>query len=154
MIILFFGQPASGKTTLAEKYLDSVMETNITDKFIHIDGDKWRVITSNVNYSKEGRLSNLKSAFDMAIFLEQEGFTPILSFVTPYNELRKYLYEKSKSLVQIYLKYNEERGRSGYFAKDFEEPNEECLQLDTSSLSIENCLIKINQYVGQKSTRS
>ena len=89
MIILFFGQPASGKTTLAEKYIDSVIEINITDKFIHIDGDKWRVITSNVNYSKEGRLSNLKSAFDMAIFLEQEGFTPILSFVTPYSELRK-----------------------------------------------------------------
>ena len=151
MIILFFGQPASGKTTLAKKYIDYSSEHHIyydkLNKFIHIDGDNWRLITNNVNYSKEGRLANLKSAFDMAIFLEQEGFIPVLSFVTPYRALRQYLIDKSKCCVQIYLTYNEDRNRSNYFATDFEEPFEENLKIDTSVYEIGQCLSKINDYI-------
>ena len=152
MIILFFGQPASGKTTLAEHYIKLCTDSSKSNNYIHIDGDRWRAITQNVNYSKEGRLSNLKSAFDMAIFLEQEGFTPVLSFVTPYIELRQYLHDKSSCLIQIYLKYNEDRGRNSYFATDFEEATGEYLLLDTSSCSIVDCLTKIMEYVAQKST--
>ena len=88
----------------------------------------------------------------MAIFLEQEGFTPIMSFVTPYNELRQYLHDKSSCLKQIYLKYNEDRGRNNYFATDFEEATGEYLLLDTSSCSIVDCLTKIMEYVEEKST--
>ena len=77
MIVLLFGQPASGKTTLADKF-----EYN---NQIRIDGDRWRDITQNKDYSKEGRLKNLKGAFDMALYLEKEGFLPILSVVTPYE---------------------------------------------------------------------
>ena len=70
---------------------------------IQIDGDKWRDITKNKDYSREGRNRNLKGAFDMAIYLEREGYIPILSFVTPYEEYRKYLAENSNKLIEIYL---------------------------------------------------
>ena len=145
MIILLFGQPASGKTTLADK-LDY-------DKQVRIDGDRWRDITQNKDYSKEGRLRNLKGAFDMALYLEKEGFLPILSFVTPYEELRQYLNEKSSALVQIYLTYNTDRGRNSYFATEFDQPSGSYLHLDTSELDINDCLTKIKEYVGEKSTR-
>jgi adenylylsulfate kinase-like enzyme len=151
VIILFFGQPASGKTTLAEHYIKLCIEPSNAPFHIHIDGDRWRTITNNVNYTKEGRMSNLKSAFDMAIYLEQEGFTPILSFVTPYDEFRQYLHDKSSCLKQIYLKYTGERGRTDYFAKDFEEATGEYLLLDTSSYSIDYCLTKIKEYVEENS---
>jgi adenylylsulfate kinase-like enzyme len=144
MIILLFGQPASGKTTLADKF-----EYN---NQIRIDGDRWREITQNKDYSKEGRLRNLKGAFDMALYLEKEGFLPILSFVTPYEELRQYLSEKSEEFVQIYLTYNTDRGRNSYFATEFENPSVSYLHLDTSELSIDDCLTKIKEYVGEKST--
>jgi adenylylsulfate kinase-like enzyme len=145
MIILLFGQPASGKTTLANKF-----EYN---NQILIDGDRWRDITQNKDYSKEGRLRNLKGAFDMALYLEKEGFLPILSFVTPYEELRQYLNEKSSALVQIYLTYNTDRGRNSYFATEFDQPSGSYLHLDTSELDINDCLTKIKEYVGEKSTR-
>jgi adenylylsulfate kinase-like enzyme len=151
MIILLFGQPASGKTTLADEFIDNANYTRSASKFVRIDGDKWREITKNKDYSKEGRVRNLKGAFDMALYLEQEGYTPVLSFVTPYKELRDYLKEHSKKLVQIYLQYSGDRGRNMNFAKDFEEPSDEqnMLSLDTSALNIDECISKIIDYAQQ-----
>lgn len=164
MVILFYGQPASGKTTLAkalkykvgEIYNYLVFESKwklpngfkkISSNSILIDGDKWRDVTKNKDYSKEGRLRNLKGAFDMALYLENEGYIPILSFVTPYDELRQYLKDNADSLIEIYLEYNEDRGRNMNFAKDFEVPNIDCLKLNTSELDIDNCLIKVINYI-------
>ena len=140
MIILLYGQPASGKTTLANKLKENIQ------KPIMIDGDRWRDITKNKDYSKEGRLRNLKGAFDMALYLEKEGFTPIISFVTPYEELRKYLSENANKIYQIYLKYSEDRGRNMNFANDFEEG--QCdLMLDTSENNIDECISKIKEII-------
>ena len=148
MVILFYGQPASGKTTLADAYVQKNWEKHLG--IIRIDGDKWRDITKNKDYSKEGRIKNLKGAFDMALYLEQLGYTPILSFVTPYDELRQYLKDNSKKLIQVYLEYSENRGRSDYFAKDFEIPKIECLQMNTSELSIDECVNKITEYINKQ----
>jgi adenylylsulfate kinase-like enzyme len=133
MIILLYGQPASGKTTLSNE----LMRIYDKEDAIQIDGDKWRDITKNKDYSREGRNRNLKGAFDMALYLEREGYMPILSFVTPYDEYRKYLAENSNRFVEIYLFYNEnvDRGRNTYFAKDFEIPSRNFLSLNTSLFS-------------------
>lgn len=170
MIILFFGQPASGKTTLADAFVkladnlycenimklgysawDSVGGGSRSFECIRIDGDRWRDITKNKDYSKEGRLRNLKGAFDMALYMENEGYTPVVSFVTPYEELRTYLRENSKNLVEIYLTYNGDRGRSMNFAKDFEEPTGNYLKIDTTSRdefnTIDECVDKVNEYI-------
>jgi adenylylsulfate kinase len=142
MIILFFGQPASGKTTLADELYSKIWQKTGFGT-IRIDGDKWREITKNKDYSKEGRLRNLKGAFDMALYLEKDGYTPILSFVTPYEELRSYLKQNSAEFVEIYLTYNEDRGRNMNFASDFEEPTNYNLKLNTSETSINDCIINV-----------
>jgi adenylylsulfate kinase-like enzyme len=145
MIILLYGQPASGKTTLSNNLKIRLAPKNI----IQIDGDKWRDITKNKDYSREGRNRNLKGAFDMALYLEREGFTPILSFVTPYEEYRKYLAENSERFVEIYLFYNEDedRGRNMNFAQDFEKPSTNFLSLNTSLFSVEQCVNEIINYI-------
>jgi adenylylsulfate kinase-like enzyme len=145
MIILLYGQPASGKTTLSNE----LMRIYDKEDAIQIDGDKWRDITKNKDYSREGRNRNLKGAFDMAIYLERAGYMPILSFVTPYEEYRKYLFENSNKLIEIYLFYNEniDRGRNDFFAKDFETPSRNFLSLNTSLFSVEQCVNEIINYV-------
>ena len=168
MIILLFGQPASGKTTLANEFTEAYHKaridtdiwkdiynsmTSIYKSFVLIDGDRWRDITKNKNYTKEGRIENLKQAFNMALYLEKEGYTPVLSFVTPYEELRQYLRDNSIKLAEIYLTYSEDRGRNNYFASEFEKPLGEYLHLETSTLSISDCVTKISKYVAEKSTR-
>lgn len=147
MIILLYGQPASGKTTLSKE----LMRIYHNQDVIQIDGDKWRDVTKNKDYSREGRNRNLKGAFDMAIYLEKEGFMPILSFVTPYEEYRKYLAENSNKLIEIYLSYNSDvdRGRNMNFAKDFEQPshNTTFLALNTSNLTINDCVGEIINFI-------
>jgi len=145
MIVLFYGQPSSGKTTLADAFVQKFWQQYLG--IVRIDGDKWRDITKNKDYSKEGRIRNLKGAFDMALYLEDLGYIPILSFVTPYEELRQYLHDNSKLLVEIYLHSIVDRGRNDYFAKDFEIPTIECLRIDTSDISIDECINKVNEYI-------
>ena len=146
MIILLYGQPASGKTTLSNELIKLYKDDK---KAIQIDGDKWRDITKNKDYSKEGRNRNLKGAFDMALYLERDGYLPILSFVTPYEEYRKYLADNSVKLVEIYLFYNDaiDRGRNTFFAKDFELPVRNFLSLNTSIFSVDQCIHEIVNYI-------
>ena len=148
MIILLFGQPASGKTTLANALYERLWGDTLCS-MIKIDGDKWRDITKNKDYSKEGRLRNLKGAFDMALYLEKDDYVPLLSFVTPYEELRQHLKDNASKLLQVYLEYNEERGRTNYFATDYEKPSGEFLKLNTSELSIDDCVTKIIEYINK-----
>jgi adenylylsulfate kinase len=112
---------------------------------VWIDGDEWREITGNKDYSREGRMLNLRGAFDMAITREREDYLVILSFVAPYQELRKYLEENCESLIQIYLTYNENRGKHKYFVPDFEDPKNPTLIINTSIRSVEECIDDIKR---------
>jgi hypothetical protein len=136
MIILIYGQPASGKTTLAKGIIDKF---NLNKCLINIDGDEWREIVSNKAYDKEGRLKNLLSAFKLSLNLENQGFIPILSFVCPYEEAREFLRNKS-NLVEIYLQHSEDRGRREFAASDYEEPKGDVLQLNTTICPLPLCV--------------
>jgi len=137
MIVVLFGQPGSGKTTLAKEFKD----------FINIDGDKLRNIFSNKDYSKEGRIKNLNRASDIAVFMNKEGFNVVLSLIYPYKETRDYLNRLNSDIKWIYLIYDDIRGREEFHVKDFEEPKK-CLYLNTSSYSIDECMETIKSYIG------
>jgi adenylylsulfate kinase-like enzyme len=134
MIIVLFGQPHSGKSTLAAE-LD-----------VHnIDGDKLRELFSNKDYSREGRIKNLNRASDIAHYINSVGDSVVLSLVYPYKEARDYLNSLTNDVLWVYLTYSGERGRENFHVKDFESPDEEdVLSLDTSKLSIEECITAIS----------
>ena len=147
MIILLFGQPAAGKTTLAAALKARIPVRDGDHGVIHIDGDKWRDITRNKDYTREGRIRNLRGAFDMALYLEKEGFLVILSFVTPYAELRDHLRSQALSYREVWLVYEGDRGRNGYFATDFEVPGDDVLRLDTSRQTHQECIDILLPYI-------
>jgi adenylylsulfate kinase-like enzyme len=136
MIIIFYGQPASGKTTLADAMYEELWEVSWAGA-IRIDENRWKEITK----------TEVKNAFDTALFLEKSDYIPILSFVTPYEHMRSYLRNNSSNLVEIYLKYVGDRGKNMNFAIDFEEPSGKYLSIDTSSEDIEESLDKVIEYV-------
>ena len=148
MIIVLFGQPHSGKTTLAER----LEFENLYD--IHIDGDKLREVFNNKDFSREGRLINLQKASDIAAFLNGMSYDVVMSVVFPYKEARDYLNNLVPNVKWVYLTYTNPRGREDFHVADFEEPElENFMQINTDNQSIEETLEKIEKYVGQKNTR-
>lgn len=137
MIIVLFGQPHSGKSTLAKQL-----------NYKNIDGDELRELFANKDYSREGRIKNLNRASDIAHYLNSNGENITLSLVYPYKEARGYLNSLTDDVLWVHLYYTEPRGRENFHVKDFELDllEENVLSLNTSELSVEECIKKINIY--------
>lgn len=147
MIIVLFGQPNAGKTTLAMGIEKRFMNTH------NIDGDEFRMVFKNTDYSKEGRITNLKKAVDCGYYVLSTGLCAnlVYSMVFPYKETRDYLREVMPDAVFVYLHYDTPRGRESNHVADFDVPTEEeAVYLNTEQLTIDQCLQKIIQAVAQK----
>lgn len=151
MITLLFGQPHSGKSTLA-KALQTRLFIEYGQHTPVIDGDEIRDIFKNKDFSKEGRLRNLQRISDIATFLSHQYPNVIISAVYPYQEARDYLSEINDNKVFIVeLQYCVERGRESYHVKDFESlvEGENKMVLNTDKLTIADCTSEIFEAIKQ-----
>ena len=140
MITVLFGQPCSGKTTLANKLAAD----------FYIDGDHLRNMFKNKDYSKQGRINNLNKASDIATYLHYNGNDVVLSLVYPYQEARNYLNSLVDNVKWIYLTYELDRGREQFHVNDFDYPAEdEALYLNTEWLMEEECIEEIKKYINE-----
>lgn len=152
MIIVLFGQPASGKTTLAESVQRELFIKDMASYPI-VDGDEIREIFKNKDYSREGRIRNLNRISDIATFLAHKYKVVIVSAVYPYNEAREYLESIHDQTAWVYLKYDGERGREQFHVQDFELPfnKENLLPINTTKNDIEFATQKICSFYRQVS---
>ena len=133
LIYWFTGQPGSGKTTLGV-----ALKKRLGVRF-QIDGDDLRVLSSNKNYSKEGRVENIKLAQNIALFLHNKSEDVIVSLVAPYKWLRDD-FKNSAEVTEIYLHTTDIRGKENHFADDYEPPTDNYIDIDTTNISISDCL--------------
>jgi len=144
MIIVLFGQPHSGKTTLANELQKTLF---LADKASYpvVDGDEIREIFKNKDYSREGRIKNLNRISDIATFLSHKYGLVLISAVYPIKEAREYLESIYDKVIWVYLTYDEVRGRENYHVKDFDFPENEknLLTLNTTNHGIAECTEKI-----------
>ena len=131
MIYWFTGQPGAGKTTLAEAFI-----RNCSDNCIHIDGDGLRELFQNFDYSKEGREKNIQSVL---LVLVASAESIVVSVVAPYKIMRDSLKETNE-VVEIYVHTSEIRGREQNFVKDYEKPTENYIDIDTTNITVSECL--------------
>ena len=143
MILWLTGQPGSGKTTLANEFINSIIKDNPAIKIINIDGDDLRSINKNKDYSKEGRIKNISTAISIMRFLANKNYICVVSIVAPYKFLRDEL-KSEFSFLEVYLHTTEERGRENFFADDYEIPTDpKHLAIDTGKLTIKESLNEI-----------
>ena len=136
MIFWFTGQPGSGKTTLGKELLERL------DNSFHIDGDDLRGLSANVDYSEQGRISNIRTAQSIAMYLDNKGKNVVVSVVAPYRWLREEFKDRH-NVNEIYLHTTEIRGREHYFAENYEAPELNFLDVDTTNVSVDDCIEKI-----------
>ena len=136
MIFWFTGQPGSGKTTLGKALTEKL------DDVFHIDGDDLRGLSANADYSEQGRINNIRTAQSIAMYLDNKGHDVVVSVVAPYRWLREEFKDRHK-VNEIYLHTTEIRGREHYFAEDYQVPEKNFLEIDTTNVSVEECIMKI-----------
>lgn len=143
MIIWLTGQPGSGKTTLANKFIANLRKNNASAKIINLDGDDLRNINKNKDYSKEGRIKNISTAISIIRFLANKKYICVVSIVAPYRFLRDTL-KTEFPFLEVYLYTSEKRGRENFFAEDYEEPiDSKHIRIDTGKLTIKESLDEI-----------
>ena len=136
MIFWFTGQPGSGKTTLGKALIERL------DNAFHIDGDDLRDLSHNVDYSEQGRINNIRMAQSIAMYLDNKKQDVVVSIVAPYRWLREEF--KARHMVnEIYLRTTEKRGKEQFFAKDYEPPQDTFLDMDTTNVSVDDCIDQI-----------
>jgi adenylylsulfate kinase len=146
MIIWLTGQPGSGKTTICKRIL--------WDKpgVFHIDGDDLRDLFENKDYSEAGRRKNIELAQQIAEYLQKKGKDVVVSLVSPYKDQRdKFKQKMGDNLVEVYIHTSEVRGREDYFVKEYGQPTENYLDIDTTNESVEETTKKVLEYA--KSSR-
>ena len=139
MIYWFTGQPAHGKTILA----DLLQEKHLPNAY-RIDGDDMRELFSNKDYSIKGRVENVGTAQRIAHYLHNQGNDVIVSLVAPYLDQR----EDFKTLLggnikEIYTYTTELRERDHFKAIAYIGPQENFINIDTTDDTPEESLQKI-----------
>ena len=142
MIIWFTGQPGAGKTTLALKLIEEKKSANPELNIVHIDGDNLREITQNFDYSLEGRKKNIENVHTIARFMDFYGALVVISVVAPLRIMRDTLKETNK-MTEVYVHTTNVRGREKNFAKNYEAPEKNFIDIDTTVDSVEESISKI-----------
>jgi adenylylsulfate kinase len=143
MIYWFTGQPCAGKTVLS-RYLQSHLKM----KPFLIDGDDLRDLTTNKDYSINGRVNNVNTAQKIAHYLHNQGKDVIVALVSPYIDQREDFKKLlGDSIKEIYVHTSEERERDHWKATAYIAPQENFIDIDTTDDTPEESLQKILKYL-------
>ena len=89
----FTGLPSSGKTVLADAIAEEFKHRYF--KVERLDGDIVRkTLTRDLGFSAEGRRMNIERVTYVAKLLTRNGVIVLSSFITPFNDTRKYSREE------------------------------------------------------------
>jgi len=159
LILWFTGLSNSGKSTIAHA-LEEKLHTMGRRTFV-FDGDNVRHgLCSDLGFSPEDRNENIRRIGEMAKLFIEAGIIALMAFISPFRADR----ERVRSLVQegdfieIYCKCPvdvcEQRDVKGHYKKartgelkeftgissPYEEPAQPDIVLDTSTMSVEQCV--------------
>lgn len=165
-VIWLCGLSGSGKSTLAialEKQLHQA------GKHVYVlDGDNIRTgLNKGLGFSDEDRLENIRRIAEVSKLFADAGMIAINSFITPTEELRTLARDVigKESLIEIYVKASFEackkRDVKGLYAKvdkglvanftgkdsGFEEPQVTDLVIETESMTVEESLAALSEFV-------
>ncbi len=170
-VIWFTGLSGSGKTTLATSLEKELFFRSFFCQVL--DGDNIRSgINNNLGFKEEDRLENIRRIAEVSKLMVNAGIITICSFISPTHEIRKLARNiiGHSDFIEIYLSTPleecERRDVKGLYKKartgeikdftgissPFDIPLNPDLELDTSRLSIRDCVDQIFQLISYRIT--
>lgn len=138
MIYWFTGQPAHGKTVLA-----NMLKKEKPGAF-RIDGDDMRELFSNKDYSINGRVINVGTAQRIAQYLNNQGKDVIVSLVAPYIDQREdFKTLMGDQIIEFYVHTSEPRERDHFKAVAYVAPQDNFIDIDTTKDTPEQSFEKV-----------
>jgi adenylylsulfate kinase len=102
MILLFCGLSGAGKTTLAERVKNKLIEDEILVEII--DADQYRQkLFKDLSFSKEDRFENIRRLGFIANKFSAHNIITIVSAINPYDSIRKELVNNYKNVKIIHI---------------------------------------------------
>lgn len=166
VMIWFTGLSGSGKSTLVIALERELEKRGLLCRVL--DGDNIRSgINSNLDFTPEGRIENIRRIAEVGKLFVQTGIITIAAFISPGKELRQMAKDiiGKDDFVEIYvstpLDECERRDVKGLYAKarqgeiknftgvsaPFEAPEHPDLALDTSKLTVEECIHQLLELI-------
>jgi adenylylsulfate kinase-like enzyme len=120
VIYVLYGQPGSGKTTLSKLLCTHIQHQPQGNEAVVIDGDKFREIFKQTDYSQLGRICNIRAANIVATYISNvNNVDVILALVYPYERLRAELRVNNSQVVEILLESDRDLRRE-HHVENFE----------------------------------
>lgn len=101
--IWFTGLPCSGKSTLAEKMEELLLERGMNVEVL--DGDVVRTnLSKGLGFSREDRDTNIRRIGFVCNLLTRNGVVAVSAAISPYKSIRDEVRESIGRFVEVYVK--------------------------------------------------
>jgi len=158
-VVWLTGLSGAGKSTISLAISERLDKDGIAH--VILDGDQLRKIFPKTGFSKEDRDMHVKRVGSVAALLAEHVPVILCALISPYVEARALARNECDNFIEVYVKCPIdvciERDVKGLYKKaisgeikqftgisdPYEEPEEPELILDTSTLSIDECVEKI-----------
>lgn len=166
LMIWFTGLSGSGKSTVAIALERELHKRGLLCRIL--DGDNIRCgINNNLGFSPADRVENIRRIAEVGKLFVDTGIITIAAFISPNNDMREMAAKiiGKDNFVEVYIstpiEVCEQRDVKGLYAKarrgeikdftgvsaPFEAPQSPDLDLDTSSLSLEESVNSLLSYI-------
>ena len=146
MIIWFTGQPGSGKSTLAKAIQRD--ECFLSQPTV-IDGEDLRKNLLPLGFSEIERWQNVDRAQAIAVSLHNKGYSPLVAVIAPYRDQRERFKDfVGDLLLEVYL-HSTRNLRKEYHVKNYEQPLEHFVDINTDKFSTEQSIEIIKVFVDE-----
>jgi adenylylsulfate kinase len=153
IVIWFTGLPGSGKSTVADWVAEQLHRQGVPVE--RLDGDAVRRVFPETGFTRAERDAHLRRIGFLASRLAAHGVFVVASFVSSYEDSRRFVRELCPSFVEVYvstpLEECERRDPKGMYAKarrgeirnftgvsdPFEPPSSPEVTVDTSKVPLE-----------------
>ena len=162
-VLWFTGLSGAGKTTIARQLEAQLRKKGL--KVAWLDGDVIREYFPQTGFSKEERSAHILRAGFIAKMLEESGITVLVSYISPYREIRQKVREMCNNFIEVHIatpfEECERRDVKGLYAKvrkgeikqftgvddPYEAPENPELRIDTTGQTVDQSSGQILEYL-------